>query len=1358
MTVKVAQFSRAKKIDSSITIMSQIMQSINTSVLSITAGLGINESVSSVHGRISNVDQQLRELNATLGRTSQPVTDEKFTNQLSVPPQSRYAQVNFKQQTGIDGMEARLLETVQRSLVSEGNKQGMSIDISISGMGGVGKTTALIALGWQTELRNHFCDGIYFMSLGKEIDVGGFIKQLGRIVRITGSMSLAKELSHTSNLDEAVQLSSNWFTGKKVLLLCDDIWPRPNQPVGFLNQLRSFMSMTTQSCIVYTTRDQLIAEEAWASIQFTSREPTGDVSRSILFKYARISENPFDKPEDHRVLEKIMQQCAGIPLTLAVAGRSIASLKKSSGSWTVALSQFERSLLNCKRRILDKGVGEYANLDSTIRTSLQIADVWAAQYLTGLPSNLGSNNSRVCSSMFSRLCVMKKQREVSDSVLCRLRPELSDANALSMLERFVELNLISRSTDHTMATTFSLHDLVLDFCKSDAKRVGVFEQSHRLILDSYLSPPRKCNTTNTDCLGDHQSFNLASVETKTRPWWTVKWEVDCHYLFENLIRHLFGGCLYHELLGVVSHFSWTQNCMERKAIFSLLQDFENLAALLLQERAPANIIEDVKVIGDVVGEMWRIVYENPEELVAQMHARLTAQQEESWIINRFLCSAQEFALKPWIRALQRYWPLPSGLNAIDIPLRHRVPFVRIQQDDSVCCISGNELLLVDPTRRHILSRWAFPWRDPSCIAISRLGSRIAVGSWDGSLAVWNRGSNSRLWTCNQAHIGSVTAALWVGKDEVLISSGENGAVRWWDGSSGELTHTHTDAHKGWIWAMAINGNESCIVTGGIDSALRWWDAKTGNLMMEESHAHHEWVLAVAMCKTGRTTVSGERRRLKWWDGTTGKCYAEKQFQKDWVRAIAVSADGRHTVSAGHDGAVFLWIQRSDKIMCVGKVFHRDVEQSTFVRADGTLVDSGRGGEMKKWWNGRTTGLIDAVQRARRDRSDGSERVENDGETTRAIVRALNSASSRWVLSVDLAPNGDTVISGGGDGDLKQWSWPSGETGDMLKGVHGHSVLALGLSRNGNHLVSGTRKGDVGWGDGRTGKQETIIKAVHWRGTRSVLVSNDGLFSISAGGDGSLRWWRGKDGSLVRLKKNAHSSAMVRCLSLSEDESFFCSGGDDGCIRAWDVGTSHQIGLIEKAHLDKVTALVLSMDQSVLVSGGSVGFVRWWSTQKNMFGTESVSVEAGTDEKRQRTIPVFEVKGHSGWVHDLALSHDNRLTASCADDGTICVWKTKGGKLVWKATEMHGGVVEGVGMNKDGSRLVSVGGDGVLRMFFAQYRGRQANTPNNYLCVTQVTLQASLYAVAYHPRDRADQCERLVTADKLGGVWMHDVIE
>ncbi|KAJ5903564.1 hypothetical protein N7504_005947 [Penicillium tannophilum] len=179
---------------------------------------------------------------------------------------------------------------------------------------------------------------------------------------------------------------------------------------------------------------------------------------------------------------------------------------------------------------------------------------------------------------------------------------------------------------------------------------------------------------------------------------------------------------------------------------------------------------------------------------------------------------------------------------------------------------------------------------------------------------------------------------------------------------------------------------------------------------------------------------------------------------------------------------------------------------------------------------------------------------------------------------------------------------------------------------------------------------------------SVCFSHDSRLLASASTDCTVKIWNSSSGECLTTLEH---SAMVKSVSFSDDSglramvtsvSFSDDSGllalaNDSTIQLWDTSNWQRITTMEDngSGFNFVTFFVSRESQSdkedsiFLASGSSDGTLKLWNAQNG----ECFKI----------------VKGHSGAVSKIAVSHDCQLLASASSDGTIKVWDLKSGECI-----------------------------------------------------------------------------------------------
>ena len=248
-------------------------------------------------------------------------------------------------------------------------------------MAGVGKANALLGLSWYKEVHERFKKGgICYLPFGNDTGVKDVREKLALAVEISGGTGRARDISQSNTLRGATAIVVSWFKGRETLFLCDDIWETAQSSVGYFNELKQFLTLHGRSDMVLSMRNQGIANAAEKPIEVGPRDPHGDFSRAILLEYAGISEEELRSSSEKcpEAIENILRTCAGIPLTLSVAGRAVQTKARNcDGMWQTAIVLYREELGRGIRKMVIEDIEGYPDFCATVRTSVNMVDEWA---------------------------------------------------------------------------------------------------------------------------------------------------------------------------------------------------------------------------------------------------------------------------------------------------------------------------------------------------------------------------------------------------------------------------------------------------------------------------------------------------------------------------------------------------------------------------------------------------------------------------------------------------------------------------------------------------------------------------------------------------------------------------------------------------------------------------------------------------------------------------------------------------------------------------------------------------------------------------------------------------------------------
>ena len=140
-------------------------------------------------------------------------------------------------------------------------------------------------------------------------------------------------------------------------------------------------------------------------------------------------------------------------------------------------------------------------------------------------------------------------------------------------------------------------------------------------------------------------------------------------------------------------------------------------------------------------------------------------------------------------------------------------------------------------------------------------------------------------------------------------------------------------------------------------------------------------------------------------------------------------------------------------------------------------------------------------------------------------------------------------------------------------------------------------------------------------------------------------------------------------------------GCRGQIRIWHVRSQRLLAMIEKQHRD-IRSLCFSSDDNMLMAASGDAEVRRWDV---------------TNPEAPHPLP--PLRGHTAFVHQIALSPDGKILASAGNDSTVRLWDPLSGEEL-VTLRGHSAVVACVAWSPDGQSLYTGSGDATVRIWRA----------------------------------------------------------
>ncbi|WPJ63597.1 hypothetical protein SMAC4_13655 [Sordaria macrospora] len=309
--------------------------------------------------------------------------------------------------------------------------------------------------------------------------------------------------------------------------------------------------------------------------------------------------------------------------------------------------------------------------------------------------------------------------------------------------------------------------------------------------------------------------------------------------------------------------------------------------------------------------------------------------------------------------------------------------------------------------------------DVRSVAFSPDGQRLASGSWDETIKIWDPASGSCLQTL-KGHSGWVYSVAFSRDGQRLASGSEDETIKIWDPASGSCLQT-LKGHSGDVRSVAFSPDGQRLASGSYDGTIKIWDPASGSCL-QTLKGHSGWVYSVAFSRDGQRLASGsEDETIKIWDPASGSCLQTLKGHSGWVYSVAFSRDGQRLASGSEDETIKIWDPASGSCLQTLEGHSGDVYSVAFSRDGQRLASGSYDGTIKIW-----------------DPASGS------------CLQTLEGHSGD-VHSVAFSPDGQRLASGSYDGTIKIWDPASGSCLQTLEG-HSGDVRSVAFSPDDYGLV------------------------------------------------------------------------------------------------------------------------------------------------------------------------------------------------------------------------------------------------------------------------------------------------------------------
>ena len=543
------------------------------------------------------------------------------------------------------------------------------------------------------------------------------------------------------------------------------------------------------------------------------------------------------------------------------------------------------------------------------------------------------------------------------------------------------------------------------------------------------------------------------------------------------------------------------------------------------------------------------------------------------------------------------------------------------------------------------------------IDVSTNGKHYASASFYKTVKVWNAESES---VSHTFHAADITTCVRFSPDSKHVACSDlSNLISIWDVKTGELVNQLGPYDKDiYCFAFDPDGTKLSIVFS------------SGNTIQTPSRIRE------AIDKPSEPSVEIV-------SVDDGKKIESLKGHTKTITSVEYSSDGEMIATASLDGTVRCWKRGENGYVADYTFEHACAVNGASLSPSGELLVCGAQDNTVCIWNTKTKTRLTTMI--------------HDGPVT----------------AVSFSPTGEQVVSCSEDRTARVWSL-KGEELVSMKG-HFQKLWDVCFSATGADVLTCSDDCTIKIWDAKRRLSILSVKphkdtvwgtALSWDQKSAISVCQGGIIAITDLESGLS--------TIPPIKIDVE----FLCVATSPTEPIFVTGGSDSKLRVWDLDTGKLIHYFD-AHLRNIWNVHFSPDGKRLVSSCEGGHVKVWdasnwtptgaleghvsSVCSARFSHNGQLIITGSDDKVVRLFdantfqPIHEFKGHQNDIWRCVFSPDDRLIASSGYGGNVFIWDVAEEKIVHKF-KAHDMQIAGLTFSNDGSRLITTSDDGNLRIW------------------------------------------------------------
>jgi WD40 repeat protein len=129
----------------------------------------------------------------------------------------------------------------------------------------------------------------------------------------------------------------------------------------------------------------------------------------------------------------------------------------------------------------------------------------------------------------------------------------------------------------------------------------------------------------------------------------------------------------------------------------------------------------------------------------------------------------------------------------------------------------------------------------SSVSFSHDGKRVASGSYDKTVRIWDVQTGAVVAGPFEGHSESVTSVAFSHDGKRVASGSEDKTVLIWDAQTGSVVAGPFQGHSDWVTSVAFSHDGKRVVSGSGDKTVQIWDAQRGIDAAGPFNGHSDWI-------------------------------------------------------------------------------------------------------------------------------------------------------------------------------------------------------------------------------------------------------------------------------------------------------------------------------------------------------------------------------------------------------------------------------------------------------------------------------------------------------------------------------------